>query len=318
MLTVLVALAPGAVVQTLVYGAGVPIVIALSVATALVTEALMLSWRARPVAPFLRDGSALVTGVLLGLALPPLAPWWLPVTGAALALAGAKHLYGGLGYNPFNPAMAGYALLIIAFPREMTQWVAPGDGPGLAAALSYTFAGHLPDGSGIDAITSATPLDWVRTEIARGRTLEAISGARAFGAIAGRGTELVNIAFLAGGLWLLARRTITWQIPAGFLLALAVPAAIAHFLDPSHHVPASFHLFGGAAMLGAFFIATDPVTSCASPAGRLVFGAGIGVLVWLIRAYGGYPDAVAFAVLLMNMTVPAIDRLSRPRVYGRR
>lgn len=317
MLAVLLALAPGALVQTLVYGAGVPVIILLCAITALGTEAAMLAWRHRPLGPFLLDGSALVTGVLLALALPPLAPWWLPVAGTALALAGAKHLYGGLGYNPFNPAMAGFALLIIAFPREMTLYVEPGSAPDLFTALVYTFTGHLPAGQDIDAITAATPLDWLRTEVARGRELDALAGAKHFGALGGRGTELVNLAYLAGGLWLLARRVITWHIPLAFLAGLGIPAALMHMADPAHSVPASFHLLGGATMLGAFFIATDPVTSCTSAAGRVVFGAGIGVLVWLIRSYGGYPDAVAFAVLLLNMAAPAIDRLTRPRVYGR-
>jgi len=317
MLAVLLALIPGVVVQTLVYGAGVPVIIVLCVATALATEAVMLAWRQRALAPYLRDCSALVTGVLLALALPPLAPWWLPVAGTALALAGAKHLYGGLGYNPFNPAMAGFALLIIAFPREMTLYVAPGKGPDLLAALAYTFTGSLPGGADIDAITAATPLDWLRTEAARGRSLDALAGEKFFGALGGRGTELVNLAYLAGGLWLLARRVISWHIPLGFLAGLGIPAAIMHVADPAHYVAASFHLFGGATMLGAFFIATDPVSSCASRAGRVVFGVGIGLLVWLIRNFGGYPEAVAFAVLLMNLAAPAIDRLTRPRVYGR-
>lgn len=316
---VLLALAPGAAVLVWLFGGGVLVNLALCTLSALAAEAAMLRARGRPLRPYLADGSALVTAALLGLALPPLAPWWLAVLGTVFAVVVVKQLYGGIGYNPFNPAMAGYAMLLIAFPLEMSRWVAPagldGQVPGLLEALRFAF---MADGAAdVDAVTMATALDHARTELARGRPMTGIAAAPAFGAIGGRGAELVNAALLAGGLWLLWRRTIAWQIPAAMIAGLALPAATAWALDPQQHPGALFHLFSGAAMLGAFFVATDPVTAATTPAGRLVYGAGCGLLTYAIRTWGGYPDGVAFAVLLMNMAVPTIDHFTRPRIVGR-
>jgi len=319
---VLAALVPGAAVLVWQFGAGVLVNLALCTVAALAAEAATLRARGRPLTPFLTDGSALVSAALLGLALPPLAPWWLPVLGTVFAIVVAKQLYGGIGYNPFNPAMAGYAMLLIAFPLEMSRWPAPvgiaGQSFGLLEALRFSLTGGLPPGLDIDAVSMATALDLARTELARGRTLQEFMGAAAvFGPIGGRGTELVNGAFLAGGLWMLLRRTITWQVPAAMLAGLALPAALIWATDPQHHLGPLFHLFSGATMLGAFFIATDPVTAATTPLGRLIYGAGCGVITYAIRTWGGYPDGIAFAVLLMNMAVPTIDHFTRPRIFGR-
>lgn len=306
MLEVGAALIPGLLALVWFFGVGVLIHTLLAVVTALAAEALMLRLRGRPVRPFLTDGSALLTGLLLGLALPPLAPWWIPVIGAALALILGKHLYGGLGYNPFNPAMVGYVILLIAFPAEMIRWM-PADGNG--PALDVIFA-DAP----VDGVTGATALDTVRTELGLQRTLEEIAfDAPGIGDLGAAGWEWVNLGFLLGGVWLMYRRRIDWRIPAGMLGALFIVALFFHLFDADRYPGPLFHLFSGAAMLGAFFIATDPVSAATTPKGRLIYGVGIGLIVYLIRAWGGYPDGVAFAVLLMNMAAPALDDYARPR-----
>lgn len=323
MLQVLLALIPGAALAVWYFGWGVVVNLALAGATALLAEAAMLRLRARPVAPFLLDGSAAVTGILLGLALPPLAPWWIPVLGTLFAIVLAKHLYGGLGYNPFNPAMIGYAVLLIAFPREMTRWspiLALAAHPlGLADALTLSLYAAPPPGVALDALSMATPLDYMKTQTALGHGVYEVQRASpVFGHAAGRGGEVVALGFLGGGLWLIYKRVITWHIPLAMLAGIVLPALAFWLYAPARYPGPAFHVFGGAAMLGAFFIATDPVTACAGARGKLLFGAGCGALTYAIRSFGGYPDGVAFAVLLMNLAAPAIDYYARPRAYGHR
>lgn len=317
---VLLALVPGMLCAWWFFGWGVIVNVLLAVLTCTAAEALMLALRSRPVGATLADGSAVLTGALLALALPPLAPWWIPVIGGLFAIVVAKQLYGGLGYNPFNPAMIGYVALLISFPREMTLWSAPAGvgaaGLGLAETLAWSFGGSLPDGTGLDALTMATPLDSVKTSIGLGLTVHEITAGPLFGGYAGIGWEWINFACLVGGLYLIYRRAIAWQIPVGMLGALFVIALLFHGSDTDAFPSPLFHLFSGAAMLGAFFIATDPVTASTTPRGRLIYGAGIGVLTYVIRTWGGYPDGVAFAVVLMNMAAPTIDYYTRPRVFG--
>lgn len=316
---VLLALIPGIALMTLFFGIGVLINIAIAAATALLAETLMLKLRGRELGPFLSDWTAIVTAVLLAVGLPPLAPWWLPALGAFFALVFGKHLYGGLGYNPFNPAMIGYVILLIAFPAHMTLWPTPmGVGEGVASAastLSYALGGELAD---LDGMTGATPLDHVKTQLSLAMTVPEALGGEMFGIFAGQGWEWFNLAFLAGGLWLLANRTIRWQIPLSVLGSLAVISGLFWLADGDRFASPLFHLSSGAAIIGAFFIATDPVTACTTPRGRLFYGIGIGVLTFIIRTWGGYPDAIAFAVLLMNMAAPTIDEYTQPRVYGHR
>lgn len=320
MLKVLLALVPGIVAYVWVFGGGVLVSLTLASATALISEAAMLKLRNRPILPFLMDGSALVTAWLLALALPPLAPWWLIVVGTLFAIIIAKQLYGGLGYNPFNPAMIGYAVLLISFPAIMTQWPAPlalaHAQLGFMDQLHYIFSRGLPEGLGLDAISSATPLDYLKTQLKLQHSVAEISREPLFGTLGGQGGEIVVGAYLLGGLYLLQQRIISWHVPTAFLLALAVLSAAFHLIDPAHYAGATFHLFSGASMLCAFFIATDPISGPTTPRGKLIFAAGIGLLTWLIRTYGGYPDGVAFAVLLMNICVPLIDAYTQPRVFG--
>ncbi len=322
MLKVLLALLPGIALYVWCFGPAILVSIILASITALATEALMLKLRKRPVAPFLKDNSALLTAWLLALSIPPLAPWWLVVIGTAFSIAVAKHLYGGLGNNPFNPAMVGYAVLIISFPVQMTQWLAP-HGLGqielsFVEQLGYIFSGVLPDGVRFDAISMATPLDTLKTQLHLAQPLEQILSQPIFGYLAGKGSEIVALGFLAGGLYLLAARIITWHLPVAFLGTLFVTAGIFHLVDPAHYVAPLFHLLSGAALLGAFFIITDPISSPTTHKGKLIFAAGAGLLTYLIRVFGGFPDGIAFATLLMNVCVPLIDTYTQPKVFGKK
>lgn len=311
---VLYALAPAALAHTLVFGPGLAIQLLLGAATALLAEALALRLRSRPLRPCLSDASALVTAALLALCLPPLAPWWLIVIGTAFAILVAKHLYGGLGANPFNPAMAGYAVLLVSFPAQLLHWPQQALGP---SALSFgdtvqtILSGALPAHLAWDAVTSPTPLEALRTGLARGLTLgeaQASAGPNGWG--------WINLAIVAGAAMLLALRIIRWHIPAAMLAALAACASLMYVIDPGRHAGPWFHLTSGASLLGAFFIATDPVSAATSERGRLIYGAGIGTLTYVIRTWGGYADGLAFAVLLMNLAAPWIDRYTIPRIYG--
>lgn len=320
MFKVLLALVPGIAAYVWAFGSGVLVSLALASVTALVSEAVMLKLRKRPIRPFITDNSALVTAWLLALALPPLAPWWLVVVGTLFAIVVAKQLYGGLGYNPFNPAMIGYAVLLISFPVIMTQWPAPLELAqaklSFADQWAYIFGRALPAGVQLDAISTATPLDYLKTQLRLEHAMADIRQAPVFGMLGAKGGEIVAGAYLLGGLYLVQQRIVSWHIPGAFLGALAAISGIFYVVDPQHYASPAFHLFGGAAMLCAFFIATDPVSGPTTPRGKLIFAAAIGVLTWVIRAYGGYPDGVAFAVLLMNLCVPLIDAYTQPRVFG--
>ena len=315
---VLMATVPGIAAQTWFFGWGVLINLIWCSLIALGAEALVLKLRNRPLSFFLSDGSAVVTGALMALAMPPLAPWWLTLVGVAFAVIIGKQLYGGLGNNPFNPAMLGYVLLLISFPQEMTQWLAPqgvaGHVNGLADALTTIF----PIGQGVqlDAISMATPLDILRENESLTVT-ELWANNEALTLFGGKGWIWVNAAYLLAGLFLLYRKVFSWHAPAGMLAAITIMATVfwSGTGSASNGSPL-FHLFSGATMLGAFFIITDPVSSATSNRGRLIFGALIGVLVYIIRAWGGYPDGVAFATLLMNMAAPTIDYYTQPRTYG--
>ncbi len=318
---VLYALIPGIAAYVWFFGWGIVINILLTSVTALTCEAMMLWLRKRPLRPFLTDNSALVTAWLLGSALPPLAPWWLTVVGTAFALIFAKHLYGGLGYNPFNPAVVGYAMLLISFPSEMTKWptlaTLGGYYPSLTDSISIIFTGQLSGNLTLDAISSATPLDTMKTQLRHFYTVAEIKQNPLFGHYGAQGWEWIASAFLLGGIWLIYKRVITWHIPVGVLGGLFLLATLFFIFDSSRYPSFLFHaLGGGSTMIGAFFIATDPVSAATSNKGRFLYGIGIGLLIYVIRTWGGYPDGVAFAVLLMNITVPVIDYYTQPRVFG--
>ena len=320
MLKVLLALVPGIVAYVWIFGGGILVTLTLATMTALLAEAVLLKMRNRPVKPYLMDLSAVVTAWLLALALPPLAPWWLIIVGTLFAIIVAKQLYGGLGYNPFNPAMVGYAVLLISFPLIMTKWPAPlllaQTKLGFLDQLHFIFSNVLPSDVKVDAITSATPLDYLKTQLKLNHDVNNIAQAPIFGTFGAKGGELVTGAYLIGGLYLIQQRIISWHLPTAFLTALAAISLVFYAINPAHFASPMFHLMSGASLLAAFFIITDPVSGPTTPRGKLYFAAGAGVLTYLIRVYGGYPDGVAFSVLIMNMCVPLIDALTQPRVFG--
>ena len=272
----------------------------------------------------LLDGSALLTGWLLAMSLPPWAPWWVAVLGGFIAIIIGKQVFGGVGQNVFNPAMVARVALLVSFPVPMTQWVTP---LPLSSAASLDFVHSLRQFLTSmpvpDAMASASVLGYSKTELSRGIDLfHSLSSAHApsiswLGSRVGSFGESASLLIFGGGLYLLARGIITWHTPVAVLAGLAIPAAIGHSVDPTHYLSATVHLLSGAAMLGAFFIATDYVTSPNTASGQFVFGLGIGFLTWVIRTYGGYPEGLAFAVLLMNALTPVIDRLIKPRILGR-
>jgi electron transport complex protein RnfD len=321
---VLFALVPAMLCHTWYFGPGLLFNFALTAVAALLTEAAVLKLRGRPTRHAMRDCSALVTAALLSFALPPFVPFWIPLLGGAISITLAKQLYGGLGKNLFNPAMVGYVFLILSFPVEMTQWLPPRMGDLDYRALSvgqharYVFTGEVPADLTVDAVTRATPLDLVKEGLRAGRPFAEIRGGSLFGDFGGRGWEWVANFVALGGLYLLYTGTIRWHIPTTFLAGLLVPATVLYLVDPNAYATPGFHLFSGATMLGAFFIATEPVSAAGTDRGRLIYGAGIGVLVYALRTWGTYPDGVAFSVLLMNGTVPLINRYTRPRIYGQR
>ncbi len=320
MMQVNLALLPALAAYTWLFGWGVLFNILIASVTALVSEGVIMRLRGYPVLATLGDGSALLTALLLAIALPPLAPWWLIAIGTGFAIVFAKQLYGGLGYNPFNPAMIGYVLLLISFPLEMTSWGAPlglsEHGLNFGETAAYVFNGILPAQTALDSLSMATPLDSIKTQLGLEYTLGEIITSPTFGYIGGTGWEIVNGLILLGGLWMLWRRIITWHVPVAMLGTLFLLSGLAHLANPEHYAGPLFHLASGGALLGAFFIATDPVSGATSNSGRLLFGIGAGLLVYIIRTWGGYPDGVAFSVLLMNMAAPTIDYYTRPRVFG--
>lgn len=320
---VMLALVPATLFDFWLFGWPAIFLFAITVGACVGIEALCLRLAGKEVGFHLADGSAVLTGWLLAMSLPPWAPWWTGAVGALIAIGITKQAYGGLGQNLFNPAMVARVALLVSFPVVMTTWVAPPalfspGAPGFADGLAITLGAGVPD-----AMTSATPLGHVKTELSRGVSvlqsalhLPDLSD-RALGLRAGSLGETSALLILAGGLLLIALRVISWHIPLALIAGLVLPAALAHQLDPARHAGALFHLLSGATFLGAFFIATDYVTSPTTAAGKLVFGAGCGLLTWIIRSYAGYPEGMAFAVLLMNALTPIIDQYTRPRVFGR-
>ncbi|PKO87974.1 MAG: electron transport complex subunit RsxD [Betaproteobacteria bacterium HGW-Betaproteobacteria-12] len=316
MTQVCLALVPGIVAYAWLVGPAILVQLVIASVAALLAEAAMLKLRGKPLALFLSDGSAIVTAWLIALTFPPLAPWWMVFTGTVFAIVFAKHLYGGLGQNPFNPAMVAFAVCIVAFPALMSQWPAVGLELRLLDQIDIIF-GLAPR---VDALTSATPLDAMKTALRMGDAsfdiAQLLANQDIYGNFAGRGWEWVATGYLLGGLWLWYRRVISWQVPLAFLASLTLISGALWLYNPAAFANPVFHLFSGGTLLGAFFIATDPVSGCTTLRGKLIFGAGAGLLAFIIRVFGGYPDGVAFAVLLMNLCAPVIDLLTQPAIFG--
>jgi electron transport complex protein RnfD len=286
-----------------VYFFGMPALAVLLIATlgCLATEAVCQRLMGQPVT--ITDGSAAITGVLLALNLPPTSPWWLTLLGAVIAIAVGKQVYGGLGANPFNPALVARVVLLISFPVQMTTWSAP-----------------APVGSGLDLVTTATPLGvWKNAVMLTGKLPESMQGGTIdyfLGNMPGCIGEVSALALLLGAAYLFYRRILTWHIPTSFIGTVVLLAGLFWLISPEKYPSPVFHLLTGGLVLGAFYMATDMVTTPVSTRGMLLFGAGCGVLTVLIRLFGGYPEGVSFAILLMNGATPLIDRYLRPRTFG--
>ncbi|MDH5394173.1 MAG: electron transport complex subunit RsxD [Gammaproteobacteria bacterium] len=326
MLQVLIALIPGTLAMFYFFGWGLVFNLIIAISVAIATEAAVLKLRKRALKSTLLDLSALVTACLLALALPPLAPWWLTVIATLFAILLGKHLYGGLGFNPFNPAMVGYVVVMISFPREMTFWLLPSTINPAALNIGETFnlmfLSQLPATMSWDSISSATLLDGIKNHLSQDHLLSSLASNQQLSALVGKlsgtGWEWINLFFMAGGLWLFKKRIIDWRIPFGLLTSLSLVSLVFYLINNEQYLSPLTHLFSGGIMLAAFFIATDPVSASTTPRGRIIFGAGIGVFIFIIRQWGGYPDGIAFAVLLMNMAAPLIDYYTVPAAFGKR
>jgi electron transport complex protein RnfD len=316
---VLWALLPVILVSSWLLGTGVLVNCAFALVCCITLEALALLARNKPLRPFVTDGSALITALLIALALPPLTPWWITAIACLFAIVFAKHLYGGLGQNPFNPAMVGYVVVLVSFPEQLARW------PGLHAPdaslltiLNVFLYGQTDSTTAIDALSGATPLDDIKIQLAQMRIMGEIVTRENYGWLAGRDWQWINLAALAGGVWLLYRRIIRWHIPAAMLMSMALLYGVFYLGDASTNPSALTGLFSGGTMVAVFFVATDPVSAATSDRGKLIYGAGIGILCFAVRKWGAYPDGIGFAILLMNMSAPLIDRYTLPRVYGHR
>jgi len=324
MLIVQAALLPATLYGFWLYGWPAIFLFLLTVGACVFFEFFCLRLAGKAPAAHLLDGSAVLTGWLLALTLPPWAPWWVAVVGGLLAIVFGKHVFGGIGQNPFNPAMVARVALLVSFPIPMTLWVAPlpitaANAPGILEGLRIML-GSLPIP---DAVSSATLLGHAKTELSRGVDLLHSLGAAhgpmlsLIGERSGSLGETAAWLILGGGLAMLFLGVISWHIPLAMLAGIALPAAIGHAGNPARYLDVGSHLLSGGVMLGAFFIATDYVTSPSTAPGKLIFGFGCGFLTYVIRTWGGYPEGVAFAVLLMNTLTPVIDRFTMPRILGR-
>ncbi len=303
MLQVSAALLPGTAAMIWFFGFGVAINVAAAALAAVATESALLRARDLP-ANRVFDGSALLTGLLLGLCLPPLAPLYIPVIGSALAIALGKHLYGGLGQNPFNPAMVGYAVLIVAFPLAMSLWPLPGEALDARSLLRFKLGFDAADG-----VAAATPLDAFKF---RGSATvdEFWQASAVMGSWGGVGWVWINLGFLFGGLWMVYQKLCDRIMPAVMLMTLVVLSVLFYDSGSSGSLGSPlFHLLSGSTMLAAFFIITDPVSSPNSLEARVAYAVGIGAIIFIIRSIGAYPDGIAFAVLLMNVATPLMDQI---------
>ncbi len=309
MWAVVLSLVPAGVAGIFTFGYYCLSVIFLSCITAIITEACILLFRRLPVLNSVKDGSALVTGMLLAYTLPPSVPWYVLVVGSFFAIAIAKHAFGGLGNNIWNPALAARAFLQVAYPVAInSDWRTLHHGIG---NLFHNIAKVDPEGKFVDAITHATPL----AKEAGGETYHLAQ--LLIGNVPGCIGETSVIALLIGGIYLIYRRYINWYVPVYYIATVFILVSI---LPPRTVTPWAsnpfYHIFAGGLFLGAFFMATDMVTSPLTKRGLTIFAIGAGVLTVLIRFYSGYPEGVCYSILLMNTATPLIDRFTKPRLYG--
>jgi len=305
MLNVVIALVPAFITSVFYFGAGAIIVTVTSVASCLLFEYLIQRFVLRkPVS--ITDGSALVTGILLAFNLPSNIPVLIIVIGSFISIAVAKMTFGGLGNNPFNPALVGRVFMLISFPVQMTSWPVP---KGLGT-------GYL------DAVTGATPLAVIKEGLKNGEPLSDLitripTPAQMFlGNMGGSMGEVAAVALLLGFAYLLIRKVITWHVPVSVIGSLALFTAILWLVDPEKNATPMFHILAGGVLLGAIFMATDYVTSPMVPKAMLIYGCGIGIITVIIRVYGAYPEGVSFAILIMNAFVPLMNSYIKPKRFG--
>ena len=303
MLSVVYALIPAIAVSIYYFGFYALRTYTLTILFTLIFEALFLKIRSKPVT--LNDNSALVTSLLLAMNLPPASPWWMIFIGSFVAIIIGKQLFGGLGQNPFNPVLVARVLLLIAWPARMNEWIEPKP---------------LVSGSSLDAVSASTPLGEAKTEIiTHGHIIseELVDLTGAFlGNIGGSLGEVSALAIVIGGLYLLYKRIISLHIPVTFIISFLIIVVPYWFFSPDKTIDPVVHLFAGGLMLGVFFMATDLVTTPISRAGQIIFGCGCGLITAVIRLFGGYPEGVSFAILIMNAFVPLIDYYFRPKSFG--
>ena len=302
---VVYALLPAFLVSVYFFGIGALIVTAISIVSCLAFEYLIQKYLMKT-EPSVTDGSALVTGLLLAFNLPTNLPWWIIVIGALVAIGVGKMTFGGLGNNPFNPALVGRVFLFISFPVQMTSWPTP-----VASRLQYT-----------DAVTGPTPLGIMKEGLSAQETvpqlMEQLPGYMDLflGYMHGSMGEISALALIAGGIYMVFRKIITWHIPASIILSVLVFTGILWLINPYDNADPLFHLLTGGLMLGAIYMATDYVTSPMTPKGMWIFGIGIGVITVAIRVFGAYPEGVSFAILIMNAFVPLINKYVKPDGFG--
>jgi len=302
MYRVVYAMIPALIWSVFVFGIDALRVTLIAVAACLAFEFLIQKYLMK-IKPTVTDGSALITGILIAFNVPSNLPWWIVVIGSLAAVGIGKLSFGGLGNNIFNPALVGRVFMLISFPAQMTSW-------------------PVNTRSGIDAVTSATPLGIIKEGISNGTPVSELSKnlpstvEMLFGEIGGSLGEISAVLLILGGIYLLFKKVITWHIPVSVIATVALVAAVFWLVNPEIYINPLYHVLTGGLMLGAIFMATDMVTSPMNPKGQIIYGVGIGIITILIRIYGAYPEGISFAILIMNALVPLLNRYIKPKRFG--
>ena len=311
---VIIALIPTLGFSLYFFGLGALIVTLTSVVACVVFEWLITKFIMKK-QPSLLDGSAVITGLLLAFNVPSNLPIWIILIGALVAIGIGKMTFGGLGNNPFNPALVGRVFLLISFPVQMTSW------PLAGAKTRFTFWYSGMTQETLDGLTGATPLAQVKETLANGDAISSITNLPShlemfYGQMGGSLGEIAAIALIIGGIYMIATKVITWHIPVSTIATVGIFTGILWLIDPQHNADPLFHILTGGLLLGAIFMATDYVTSPMTPWGMVIFGVGIGLLTVIIRVFGAYPEGVSFAILIMNAVVPLINKYVKPKLFG--